>query len=418
MLQIRPEQILVFEQAAAEHFAPRLEQHALDALPGYAAALGENALRAAVREGIRQAAGRGFSTQAPVRLFVELSLLLGSAFHSDPQFPWASAVLDSPFYADELARARRLHDAAMAYLDQVHGPDDTQRNAALERWLKEPIEIKADTDDKNRSRERFRSTVLVRLEHLWPEKYAWLGEDATQQRLQQWIKDAVGHGLKKEKGVYIYICLGYLLGSGFDRDPLYPWAGAVLGDTATDQTERAERLHQTALKTLASLDSGGFRPARPNDSAIQGHPYEHPLADPALRAALRRAWQDSLADDPQQRHQEGGYIVQQPNGAFAVERWPRGGRGGITPLPLDNEGLFNGTPVIGEFRTQPNPAVDEQGRKWLQGAQPHDVATLEQEPYRGDSYLIGRDQIWRIPPKAGLDAGQAGPCGSREEVLG
>jgi hypothetical protein len=43
----------------------------------------------------------------------------------------------------------------------------------------------------------------------------------------------------------------FMLGSGFDRDPLHPWATEVLNDTSiSDENERATRLYGEALNHL------------------------------------------------------------------------------------------------------------------------------------------------------------------------
>jgi len=43
----------------------------------------------------------------------------------------------------------------------------------------------------------------------------------------------------------------FVLGSGFDADPLLPWASAILKDESiTDQNERVNRLHAGAVACL------------------------------------------------------------------------------------------------------------------------------------------------------------------------
>ncbi len=59
------------------------------------------------------------------------------------------------------------------------------------------------------------------------------------------------------------------------------------------------------------------------------------LKDPTLRAALARARRDSQAEDPINRHEEGGYVVQNPDGSLGVERWPCGEQSLILRPPMD-----------------------------------------------------------------------------------
>jgi hypothetical protein len=88
-------------------------------------------------------------------------------------------------------------------------------------------------------------------------------------------------------------------------------------------------------------------------------------ADPTVSAAIAQAWTDSQAGDPDNRHEEGGWIVQDTRtGALSVVRWPKGTGSSINPgappqIPCSR--------VVGEFHTHPNPPVDEDGNTWEQG---------------------------------------------------
>ena len=112
MLTIRAEQLAVFEKSSSPEFALRMEEHVREAFPKHSGFLGDAGVREIVRYGVEQGRASGFSTQSPVRLFIDLTLLLGREFHSDPQLPWAREVIeDHALFPDELSRAERLHAA-------------------------------------------------------------------------------------------------------------------------------------------------------------------------------------------------------------------------------------------------------------------------------------------------------------------
>lgn len=82
-------------------------------------AIGEAAVRRLCAAGREGAARHAVTDARGAAIFVLLMFMLGSAFDVDPQFPWAAAALhDTPAAAQE-ARVRRLHDAAMAYLEEL-----------------------------------------------------------------------------------------------------------------------------------------------------------------------------------------------------------------------------------------------------------------------------------------------------------
>jgi hypothetical protein len=95
------------------------------------------------------------------------------------------------------------------------------------------------------------------------------------------------------------------------------------------------------------------------------------LNDGTVSDAIDDAWEDSDADDKDNRHEEGGWIYQcRREGShgweyfFCVERVPSGTRSGITPgNPPEKENCR----VVGFFHTHPNPPEDEDGNEWEQG---------------------------------------------------
>src|SRR5213079_233609 len=65
--------------------------------------LGEAGLRRFVRLGIEQSARYGWTQKGPVEFFLEVMVMLGSAFDTDPQYAWVKEPLNDS--ADQMARA-------------------------------------------------------------------------------------------------------------------------------------------------------------------------------------------------------------------------------------------------------------------------------------------------------------------------
>ncbi len=77
------------------------------------------------------------------------------------------------------------------------------------------------------------------------------------------------------------------------------------------------------------------------------------LVDPAVRRALDEAWAASQSDDPDNRHEEGGWIYMDlTTGVITVRRAPRGVQAEIN---LDSPDEVSGAVVVGIFHTHPNP---------------------------------------------------------------
>jgi hypothetical protein len=134
------------------------------------------------------------------------------------------------------------------------------------------------------------------------------------------------------------------------------------------------------------------------------------LTAPAIRAELNRAWRESQADDPAQRHEEGGFVVRNDDGTYGIERWPRGGQSRIVPPSLDANQCYNGRVAVAAFHTHPNPAVDELNREWEQG--PSESDRRWHASRRVPGIIVSGAEIYAIDA-----SGTVSVLGKHEEVL-
>ncbi len=106
------------------------------------------------------------------------------------------------------------------------------------------------------------------------------------------------------------------------------------------------------------------------------------LNDPVVQRALEQAWVDSQADDPVQRHEEGGWIyMDTTTGQISIRRAPPGLR---SRLSLANPPVVLGSVVVGTFHTHPNPTAEG----WEPGPSPTDAASAA---HSGVPWLIQAD---------------------------
>jgi hypothetical protein len=91
------------------------------------------------------------------------------------------------------------------------------------------------------------------------------------------------------------------------------------------------------------------------------------LADPTVLHALGEAWEDSAANDPVMRHEEGGWIyIDLGSGQISVVRASPGHR---SMIDLTQPPWLAGKLVVGKFHTHPNPTAEG----WYGGPSPGDV---------------------------------------------
>jgi len=124
------------------------------------------------------------------------------------------------------------------------------------------------------------------------------------------------------------------------------------------------------------------------------------LTEPAVRDALKQAWQDSQPGSTG-GHEEGGFILRNEAGKISVMRWPRGERDFIVMPPHLNCRIGDNE-IIGTFHTHPNTGPD-----YLQEPGEADRRAVRDDPdlksvgYVGE-LVISQQAIYLIAPNGEL----------------
>jgi hypothetical protein len=95
MLKIRKEQSEAFQKEAADDFEARAIKHIRRDLAKPASALTDDDIRRRVRECIPRAKEYGLITEKQIICFVDVSILLGDRFDTDPKMAWSGELLRS-----------------------------------------------------------------------------------------------------------------------------------------------------------------------------------------------------------------------------------------------------------------------------------------------------------------------------------
>ena len=249
MITLGKAQVRAFEGWAREGFEAEMVAHCREFSPHLCRTLSEEQLRVAIRHAIDRAATYGLCTRGSARLFIDLSLLFGSGFAADPQYPWAAELLHSDEYTDPMHRADALHSRACEYLRQVGGAENEHTRAALER-----LAAAADHELAVRA-EHFTPDTLQLLKRLHPEKYAYTGPAPLEALITNAAARArIDHGFTSTRAALVLTVLMFAFGHDCDRDPLYPWIGSTLEPTApADADHVATKLERRALIWLRAV---------------------------------------------------------------------------------------------------------------------------------------------------------------------
>lgn len=123
MIQINAEQMAAFQHNAEARYADDLCARLSALYPEETTALGDARLRRLVAEGIPKARTYDLAAERDVALFVDLMLFLGAGFDTDPNLPWAAAILNDDYITDPQLRIDTLHARALQHFS---GTDQTE----------------------------------------------------------------------------------------------------------------------------------------------------------------------------------------------------------------------------------------------------------------------------------------------------
>jgi hypothetical protein len=240
---IRAEQMRVFEQAARRRFEEEMVAHSKDFSPRLCEVIGDEQLRVALRSAMKRAEDYGFTNRGPMRLFIEMMFLCGSAFDTDPQYQAVGEALRSSVH--QMVRAQQIHEAHIDYLERVSGPGATNVRAALGNLLafaQMPLTIPPDDLVGGLFRE---------MNRMFPQKVAYTGEAGLTAIIHEGIAEARRYAFTTVRQETLVVVLMFAFGHGCTDDPLYPWiAGTLRDDRIVSPAARAERLERKAVTWL------------------------------------------------------------------------------------------------------------------------------------------------------------------------
>lgn len=244
MWTFREHQIEAFRQHQLQTFEDEMVDHLQKFAPRHWKVMGEQDGRRVIRLGIERARNYGFNNRGPVCYYIELMFMFGSYYDSDPQYPWASAVLNNSLL-DQMARAEHLFASMNQYLRQVTGPDHQYLTLAMQRLTR------YRSSDFVRSGLDLEDSLLENLAIIYPQKHEYLGETVLRSLIKRGYELAAKHGVATQGGIVLMVVLTLAVGHRFPEDPLHTWIGRRLQDARRpDPRDRIEELYSKSMLYL------------------------------------------------------------------------------------------------------------------------------------------------------------------------
>ncbi len=247
MLVIRNAQVTALGQVTRDGFEEELTAFVLKNYPRESRQAGGPAqIRIFVRQGIAAAESFGLGTQRELRIFVALMLMLGADFPRDFQIPWAAEALAETSFPDATLRCEHLFGTALSYLEATAG----KRGELIVRAL-----LRVRAFDLRTVPSVLGAAWVTEVCGIWkrlyPEKFEFQGEAICRALIEHAIPRAHACGLHDAVGIFLHATLMFFAGIGYDRDPLHPWATAVLaGGSGAPDPGIGQRLYAAAMEHL------------------------------------------------------------------------------------------------------------------------------------------------------------------------
>ncbi len=117
MLTIRKEQIQAFSRVAMKEFEKDMLQHLEQFFPDECATLGGKALREYIQNAIVRAKEYGLTSERDLCKYLNLTMVYGRDFDTDPELEWMRDFLTDPDVLDPGERMSRLYAESLHRLE-------------------------------------------------------------------------------------------------------------------------------------------------------------------------------------------------------------------------------------------------------------------------------------------------------------
>ena len=246
MLTLSKKHLESFETPDTTAFVDYMLRHIAEHFPAHTLLLGKKDMETFIKFGREQAKARGFATRYEVTLYIDLMVMLGSGFYTDPLLPWSAYNITHTTGEHSEHYMDKLYKMAMQYMDSVVGHGNAFPVDQLQHFQHVPL-----SGLKRGNTPSFEQDVLLFFKHFWWAKYRQSKQEAKQQLVRSGIEVAQTFGFTNLHVVEYFVVLTYLLGHEFYKDPMYAYLVEILNDTALQsETEKYEKLHACVCEKI------------------------------------------------------------------------------------------------------------------------------------------------------------------------
>ncbi|PHM49282.1 hypothetical protein [Xenorhabdus miraniensis] len=178
--------------------------------------LGKDGLRTALENAVEKAKSDGFDQRGAVQLYIDMFILFGTEFQTDPQYTWIKTILDNHSHLGQLEKTSLLYHKVTRYLNEVHGEQDEHLKTSMRKFQNINIER------LNVQWNTYESNMDELLNSLYPQKYKYIKQDDIKKSIQFGVEKSNQYGIENANNSAFLTLTMFLLGYEFDQDIFLP----------------------------------------------------------------------------------------------------------------------------------------------------------------------------------------------------
>ncbi|WP_275360824.1 hypothetical protein [Xenorhabdus bovienii] len=193
-------------------YIDELVAHCNESYPYLEIKLGKDELRKALKDAVEKAKNDGFDQRGAVQFYIDMLILFGTEFQTDPQYTWIKTNLDNHSHLGQLEKTSLLYHEVTRYFNEVHGEQDKHLKTSILKFQNINIER------LNVQWNTYESNVDALLKSLYPQKHQYIKQNDIKKLIQFGVEKSDQYGIKNSNCSAFLTLIMFLLGHKFDQD--------------------------------------------------------------------------------------------------------------------------------------------------------------------------------------------------------
>ncbi|OKO98668.1 hypothetical protein [Xenorhabdus eapokensis] len=215
-IELNEDQWNMLKKYSFNAYIDELVVHCNESYPYLDIKLGKDGLRSALKNAVEAAKNEGFDQRGAIQFYIDMLILFGAKFQTDPQYTWIKTILDNNSHLGQLEKTSLLYHEVTRYLNEVHGEQDNHLKASILKFQNINIE------HLNVQWITYESNVDVLLNSLFPKKYQYIKQDRIKKLIQFGIEKSNQYGIENANYSAFLTLIMFLLGHEFEQDIFLP----------------------------------------------------------------------------------------------------------------------------------------------------------------------------------------------------